>query len=209
MTTTRRRGVALEEAILDAGWEQLVEGGYAGLTFEAVAERAQTGKAVLYRRWADKEALLLAVLAHRHFDDLPEVPDTGSLRDDVVAMLRRANRLGDSAAALLSTMLGVYFDETRTTPAQLREKILGDRRLAMSAIVERAVARGEIEGDLPPRVLALPFDLFRHELVMNLGRASEETIADIVDTVFLPLATARRERPGDSMGDGPSITSSR
>jgi len=209
MTTTRRRGTALEKAILDAGWDQLVEGGYAGLTFEAVAERAQTGKAVLYRRWADKEALLLAVLAYRHFDDLPEVPDTGSLRDDVVAMLRRANRLGDSAAALLSTMLGAYFDETRTTPAQLREKILGDRRLAMSTIVERAVARGEITDDLPPRVLALPFDLFRHELVMNLGRASDETIVDIVDTVFLPLATARREQPGDSMGDGPSITSSR
>jgi len=194
MTATRRRGAALEEAILDAGWEQLVEGGYQGFTFEAVAERAKTGKTALYRRWPDKGALLLAVIARRGFGAPVEIPDTGSLREDVLTLLRSANRLGDSGAALFSTILGAYYDETETTPAQLRAQLLGNGSLAMTEVVQRAIERGELTADLPPRVLALPGDLVRHELMMNLSRVPDETIVDIVDTVFLPLATQPRGR---------------
>ena len=192
MTATRRRGAALEGAILDAGWEQLIEGGYPGFTFEAIAERTKTGKTAIYRRWPDKEALLLAVLAHRGFGTPAEIPDTGSLREDVLTLLRSANRAGDSAAGLFSTILGAYFDETETTPAQLRAQLLGDRTLAMTQIVQRAIERGELTGALQPRVLALPVDLLRHEAIMNLSRVPEETIVDIVDTVFLPLAIGPR-----------------
>lgn len=187
MTTTRRRGTALEDAILTAGWEQLLDGGYAGFAIETIAERAKTGKAALYRRWPDKEALMLAVLAHRYLGLPPDVADTGSLRGDVIELLRSANRLGDSAAAVLSMMLGAYFDELKTTPAQLRTRLLGDRALTMSRIIDRSIQRGEISSTPPARIVSLPFDLVRHELVMNLGRVSDETIVDIVDTVFLPL----------------------
>jgi Transcriptional regulator len=187
MTATRRRGTALEDAILDAGWEQLIEQGYAGFTFEAVAERAKTGKAALYRRWPDKESLLLAVLAHWGFGTPSEIAATGSLRQDVIALLRHANRFGDSIAALFSTVLGAYFDETSTTLSQLRARLLGDRALAMNLIIERAVARGELAATPPLRVVTLPVDLLRHEFLMNLQRVPEETIIDIVDTVFLPL----------------------
>ena len=160
--------------MLAAGWEQLVEAGYAGFTFEAVADRAGTGKAVRYRRWPDKEALLLAVLAHWALGTPVEVPDTGSLREDVLALLRSRNsRLGDSGAALFST-------------------VLGDRTLAMTEILGRAMERGEISGALPPRVVAVPIDLLRHDFLMNLRRVPDATIVDIVDTVFLPLATDPR-----------------
>jgi len=196
MTATRRRGAALEEAILDAGWDLLAADGYAGFTFEALAERAKTGKAVLYRRWPDKEALLLAVLAHRGFGAPIEIPDTGSLREDVLTVLRSANRRGDSIAALFSMILGAYFDETETTPAQLRARLLGDGARTMSRIVQRAVERGEIAPGLPPRVLSLPSDLIRHEVLMNLGSVPDETIVDVVDTVFLPLARQPRTSIG-------------
>lgn len=185
--TTRRRGAALEEAILDAGWEQLTEQGYSGFTFEAVAERARTGKAALYRRWPNKEALLMAVLGHWGFATPGDSTDTGALREDVIALLRSANRFGDNVAALFSTILGAYFDETETTPSQLRSRVLGDRVSAMNRIIERAVQRGELTTTPPERIVTLPFDLFRHELLMDLHRVPEETIIDIVDTVFLPL----------------------
>lgn len=189
MTVSRRRGAVLENAILDAGWEQLREQGYSGFTFEAVAERAKTGKAALYRRWPDKESLLLASLAHWGFGEPAEIPDTGSLRQDVIAHLRSANRFGDDVAALLSSVLGAYFEETSTTLEQLRARVLGDRVFAMARIMERAVQRGELTAAPPPRVVNLPFDLLRHELIMNLQRVPEHTIIDIVDTVFLPLVT--------------------
>jgi len=189
MTATRRRGAALEEAILDAGWDQLLAEGYDKFAFESVAERAKTGKAVLYRRWPDKESLLLAVLANRGFLVPVEVPDTGSLREDVLTLLRSANRAGDSAAGLFSTILGAYFNETETTPAQLRARLLGEGSVAMAQVIQQAIARGEVAAALPPRVVSLPGDLLRHEFIMNLRRVPDETTVDIVDTVFLPLAT--------------------
>ncbi len=199
MAATRRRGATLEAAILDAGWQQLVEKGYPGFTFEAIAERAKTGKAVLYRRWPDKEALLLAVLAHQGFGAAAEIPDTGSLREDVLTLLRSANRSGERAAALFSTILSAYFnDELTLTPARLRAQLFGDHSRALTQVVQHAVDRGELPPEgLPARIVTLPSDLIRHELIMNLSRVPDETIVDIVDTVFLPLvADHRREAPG-------------
>lgn len=196
MRETRRRGPELEAAILEAGWEQLAAEGYAGFTFEAVAERARTGKSALYRRWPDKESLLLAVLAHWGFETHPaEHRDTGTLRGDVIARLRSANRLGDNIAALMSTLLGAYFDETRTTPAQLRTRLLGDHSEAMRELVDRAVDRGEVAGPIPDRIVSLPFDLLRHESIMNFTKVPDEVILDIVDTVFMPLVAAGRNTP--------------
>ena len=194
MAATRRRGAELEGAILDAGWAQIVEVGYAGFTFEAIAERAQTGKAALYRRWANKEALLLAVLAHGGFGPPEQIPDTGSLREDVLTLMRSANRRGDHAAALFSTILSAYFnDDLEVTPAQLRTQLFGDNSRAVTQVVRQAVERGDLPPEgLSPRIVSLPSDLLRHELIMNLSRVPDETIVAIVDTVFLPIATGRR-----------------
>lgn len=194
MAATRRRGKTLESAILRAGWEQLVDEGYSGFTFEAIADRARTGKAVLYRRWPDKQALLLAVLAHQGYGAPIDPPDTGSLRGDVLALLRRANRNSEHAAALFSTVLSAYFGgELAMTPAQLRGHFFGDHSTALTRVVERAVERGEIPaGEISPRVISLPSTLLRHELLMNLSRIPDETIVEVVDTVFMPLVTDPR-----------------
>lgn len=203
MTASRRRGPALEGAILEAGWQQLVEAGYAGFTFEAVASRARTSKAVLYRRWHDKEALLLAVLGHQGFGVPVETPDIGSLREDVLIALRAMNeRMGGITAALFSTVLSAYFAETHTSFAHLRGELVGDRRSMMIDILQRAMERGEVTAPLPPRVVTLPVDLVRHELLMNLRPVPDEVIVDIVDTVFLPLATDPRR--SDPRRTGPS-----
>jgi AcrR family transcriptional regulator len=194
MTATRRRGAALEDAILDAGWDQLLEHGYEGFTFEAVAERARTGKAVLYRRWPDKPALLMAVLAHHDSATRERVPDTGSLRGDVLSLLRAANRRGASAAAIFSTILGVHFYESAATPADLRAQVIGAGSVAMEQVLARAVERGEIAAVPSPRIVTLPGDLLRHELFMTLGPVPDTTIVGIVDDVFLPLVTGRTRK---------------
>lgn len=198
---TRRRGAALEDAILDAGWQQLIEKGYAGFTFEAIAERARTGKAALYRRWPDKEALILAVLAHQGFGHVTEIPDTGSLREDVLTLLRAANRqqLNGNAAALFSTVLSAYFNhDIEITPTQLRSQLVGDNSRAIAQVVQQAVGRGELPPEgLPTRVITVPSNLLRHEFIMNLSPVPDETIVDIVDSVFMPLATDPRRWSAD------------
>jgi len=187
---SRRRGAELESAILDAAWGQLLAAGYGALTFEAVAERAHTSKPVLYRRWSTREELFLAVLRHRGATDVVPVPDTGSLRGDVIAMLSSAGERRTGMAALLSARLSAYYQEGTLTPADLRREFIGDRQLAMVTILERARARGELRPEpISERVAGVPFDLFRNEAMMTLAAVPAEVIREIVDDVFLPLVT--------------------
>jgi AcrR family transcriptional regulator len=188
---TRRRGAALEDAILDAAWEQLVAEGYAGFTTDAVAARAGTSKPVLYRRWPSRDDLLYAAVQHRGAQHQSYVPDTGSLRGDVLALLTAANRSTNPLVALLSANLASYYAGTGRTPADLRQAFLGDRVNGMELVLRRAAERGEIaSARLTPRVIDLPFSLFRHEFVMTLRPVPDEVLREIVDDIFLPLVTA-------------------
>ena len=188
----RRRGPELESALLDAAWNELVEVGFAGLTMESVAARAQTGVAVLYRRWTNKDQLVLAAIEHYSQAHRVEIPDTGTLRGDLLTLLTsmsnaRATFMAVAAAAGFSGLL----TSTGLTPAQARDKILGDQRVRGDQIIyQRAHDRGEIDLErIPPAVLAMPFDLVRHDLLMNLGPVKPERITSIVDEIFLPLVT--------------------
>jgi AcrR family transcriptional regulator len=188
----RRRGPELESALLDAAWNELVEVGFAGLTMESVAARAQTGVAVLYRRWTNKDQLVLAAIEHYSQAHRVEIPDTGTLRGDLLTLLTsmsnaRATFMAVAAAAGFSGLL----TSTGLTPAQARVRILGDQRVRGDQIIyRRAHDRGEIDLDrIPPAVLAMPFDLVRHDLLMNLGPVKPERITSIVDEIFLPLVT--------------------
>src|ERR1043165_3383304 len=85
---TRRRGSVLEQAILQATLDELTEVGYSGLTIDRVATRARTNKTGIYRRWPSRAAL--AVAAHLQVTTADDLPDTGDLRADVLALLRAA-----------------------------------------------------------------------------------------------------------------------
>jgi AcrR family transcriptional regulator len=186
---TRRRGAALEAAILDAAWDLLKTDGWHGFTFGAVAERAQSSKPVLYRRWPNREELLRATLRRQGELIERQVPDLGSVREDTIAALTTVNQRQSSVAAVMSMRLSASFQELSLSPAELRRELIGDRESVMADIVDQAVARGELgPRPLAARVISLPVDLLRHELLMTLEAAAPEVIASIVDDVFLPLA---------------------
>jgi len=184
--STRRRGTALETALLDAAWEELQATGYADLTMEAVADRAGTSRAVLYRRWRNRAELVIAAL-RRHRPLLSgEVPDTGSLRGDVLAVLRRySGRLTQVGPETIYGLLGDYFADAELF-SQLQAQLIhgGD---VMATILKRAADRGEVRADITPRVASLPIDMLRHELFLTRTPTSDRAIVEIVDDVFLPL----------------------
>jgi AcrR family transcriptional regulator len=188
MTATRRRGAELEAAILEAAWELLSERGYAALTYDALAQQARTAKQVIYRRWPTKRDLLFALLDH-HGRSIPALHvDTGSLRGDILALMRNSNgRIGD-LTAIFSGLVGTHFDEAEVTPREVRSALFGNRASAVDTALARAVDRGEIGGGvIPARVVALPYDLYRHEAIMSLASMPDEVIVEIVDQVWLPL----------------------
>ncbi len=197
----RRRGPQLESALLDAAWDELVEVGFANLTMESVAARAHTGIAVLYRRWANKDELVLAAIAHYGHTHPIETPDTGTLRGDLLALLTafskaRATFIAVLAAAGFSGLLA----DTGLTPAQARDKLLADQRIRNDQIIyQRAHDRGEITLDhIPPAVLAMPFDLVRHDLLMNLKPLRPKRIHSIIDELFLPLLQSYQGPPAST-----------
>jgi AcrR family transcriptional regulator len=187
----RRRGPELESALLEAAWDELVEVGYAGLTMESVAARAHTGVAVLYRRWPNKDQLALAAIENYGRAHPVELPDRGSLRGDLIALLdsfskARAPFMAITATAAFSGLLA----DTGLSPVQVREKLIGEQPIRRDQIVyRRADERGEIDLDrIPPAVLTMPFDLVRHDLLMSLKPLKRARIESIVDELFLPLA---------------------
>ncbi|MFF7333466.1 TetR/AcrR family transcriptional regulator C-terminal ligand-binding domain-containing protein [Streptomyces sp. NPDC008150] len=190
----RRHGKELESALLVAGWDELVEAGYARMTMESVAIRARTSEAVLYRRWANKEQLVLAAIEHHRNAHPVAVPDTGALRSDLIAQL---TSLGTALAGYFAIVAAASFSglltDTGLTPAQARDKILEAQPLpALRPLYQRAHDRGEIDlGSIPATVLAMPFDLLRHDLLMDLEPPAPARVRSIVDELFLPLVHAR------------------
>jgi AcrR family transcriptional regulator len=112
------------------------------LTIEQVAAAAGVGKATIYRRWANKDALLVDALATLN-DDLPDVSDV-PLRDalvEVVDFVRRAST--DTRAGRL---LPCLVNEGRHHPEVLERyrMVIAPRRDLLRSIVERAIAQGEL-----------------------------------------------------------------
>ena len=186
----RRHGKQLESALLDAAWDELVEAGYAHLTMESVAVRARTSEPVLYRRWANKDQLVLAAIEHHRNANPVAVPDTGALRSDLLGQLTALSEAlaGFYAIAAAAAFSGLLAD-TGLTPAQAREKVMDAQALPrVRVIYQRAHDRGEIDLErIPAAVLAMPFDLVRHDLLMDLKPVKPGRIASIVDELFLPL----------------------
>ena len=185
---TRRRGAELEQAILDATWDELREVGYTALTIEAVAKRAGTSKPVIYRRWQSRAELVMAAWATRQPVDT-QTPDLGTLRGDTLWLFQRiAKRM---TSMMGQTIAGVMADTFKHPEVQalLREKMdSAPLTTRVWTIVENAVARGELKPvHLPPRVLRLPLDLIRSEVIVCGGPLPDDVLESMVDEVYIPL----------------------
>lgn len=193
-TPARRRGAALEQAILNAAIEELTDSGYAGLTMDRVARRAGTNKNAIYRRWPNRPAL--AVAAYRQMVDVElQPPDTGDLRSDVLALLRRINNgLSGRGGEVLRGLLASAGEEQELLAELLQQT--GHGAAVWLTILGRAVARGEVLPEaLHPRVATVALDLLRNEYVTRgVATVPDSVVVEIVDEVYLPLVRGRGAR---------------
>lgn len=183
----RRRGEVLEAAILDAAWAELSAVGYDRVTMERVANRAGTSKAVLYRRWPNRATLLLAAFRRVVTPIADLVPDTGSMRGDLIATLRI---LRDHLEVLEEASPGAVYSFIRDIGALTSERELLTPSV-VPHILARARGRGEIgPEEVPARVARLPLDLNRHEVMVTGKPPTDEGIEEIVDLIALPALLA-------------------
>jgi AcrR family transcriptional regulator len=138
----------VDEAIVDATLALLTERGFAAMTIEAVAERAGVGKPAIYRRFADKAALVTAAISRR----LPglDVPDRGDTRAELWLAVERG--FPADAPSYLRLIGGLVAEEERHPEliAAFRANVLYPRRAAVQALIERGQARGDIRADVDP-----------------------------------------------------------
>src|SRR5436305_14938734 len=132
----RPRDPGVDEAILAAAVDLLAEVGYARLTMEQVAARAGVGKASLYLRWPNKVALVAEAIQHRSAV-VPEVPDTGSLREDMLVFLRALLRRKAAGARALAAVAGEIASNPELRQAW-RRGVEGTLSACVRVIVERA-----------------------------------------------------------------------
>jgi AcrR family transcriptional regulator len=189
---TRRRGQVLEDAILEGAWQELSELGYNRLTMEGVAARAKTNKAVIYRRYSTKVHLVAAVIKKYMIPLIPkEAPDTGNLRNDVFAYLHGlAKPLQMVGAETIHGLLAEHFNKEliASLPVIRRREPESELTKRMLTILKNAEKRGEVKLEkIKPRIISLPFDLFRYELLITQEPITEETLIEIVDDIFMPL----------------------
>ena len=183
----RRLDTSRDAAIASAVVEVLGRAGYAGLTMDAVAMAAGVGKATIYRRWSSKADLLLGVMDVVGAPVL-EVPDTGELRADLIAVLTDVVELfGGTSGRAIRSLLGAVIDDP-VLQEGCRRLPLANWDAAWGSVVARAVERGEVPAgagesvaaEVGPAVLALRW--------LVTGRPLDDAVVtELVDRVVLPL----------------------
>lgn len=187
---TRRRGDALLGAIYSAVMDELAEVGYPALSIERVAERARTGKASIYRRWPTRLDLVLEALDHTmpRFD---EVPDTGSLRGDLLVVLRSiATTMNSKSGTAARSCFQSTDDELSRA---MRERLLPPRKAVVLSILQRGADRGEARPEAVTQRIAETGPMLLHgELLQRGSPIRDEAVVAIVDEVLLPLLRPTR-----------------
>lgn len=143
----RPREVRVDGAILAATLELVAEVGIHDFRMDDVAERAGVGKAAIYRRYRSKDELVTATVAALVSEIT--VPDTGSTREDLLALMRGAVEVyGDPIkAGVMPSLVGAMPQRPELARA-VRDVFLSQRRAALRAVLDRGVARGDLRADL-------------------------------------------------------------
>ncbi|WP_179220360.1 TetR/AcrR family transcriptional regulator [Rhodococcus sp. NCIMB 12038] len=183
------RDLALREAALDL----LAEVGYDRLTMDAVAARARAGKTTIYRRWQDKAELVVDSL--NSLKGAPDIPDTGSLRQDLHALAEEITSAEGKFGARVTVGMVSALARDAELRQVIREKFMAPRMTGFREVFERAVARGEMSDGHDLDLLAGLFPaLALQQLVMSGELPDTEFARQIMDEAVYPLATAPAAR---------------
>ncbi|WPF65655.1 MULTISPECIES: TetR-like C-terminal domain-containing protein [unclassified Corynebacterium] len=200
----RRYGKTLQSALLNAAWAELEASGYTGMTMDAVATRAQTSRAVLYRRWADKAELTRDAVRHYFETNRLHLPDTGCLRGDLIALLSEVNNTYPNMITLVRLHLSGFRAEDSSGSNPLMSMIPEDRFEVVDEIYRRAAQRGEIDFAITTRMTrTAALSVLREMLITQAHSVPLRAIEEMVDSIALPLAGAA---PSSAPGSRPDPT---
>jgi AcrR family transcriptional regulator len=196
-TPLRKRGAALEDAILAAAFTELSEVGYAQFSVESVAARARTGKASIYRRWPDRLDLIFDAL----LDQLPSPQECGledHFPDDVTtadALRHIAGRIADVLSSPAGDVMRAIKCEAAADPTlavEIDKRFQGPRRESMLQLLRRGVERGEVRPEaVCPEVADVLPAMIAHRIVLQRLPVTARDVTTLIENVMIPLVEAR------------------
>lgn len=176
--------MSVHAELLRATQDLLITEGFERLSMDAVAKQCNASKATIYRRWPSKIAL--AVAATAALFPMPVIPDTGNLREDLLAGARAyVNDDGRSQAVLASLLTAARYDPALRTAAR---EVLGSSFSALfEHVLTRAVSRGLVAPDIDIATISEIFPAVAFQRTAALGLPiTEELILRVIDGVLLP-----------------------
>ncbi|GAA1161974.1 TetR/AcrR family transcriptional regulator [Nocardioides aquiterrae] len=177
-----------ELEILGATLEVLVDVGYDRLTMDAVAARAKASKATLYRRWTNKVSLVVDAL--HHSKGPTEVPDTGTLRGDLMGVFCGMGGLADQEVVSVFASVLTAITRDPDFAEAFRRDVVGPKIAASQQIWERARDRGELREDVDLSLLEPALaGIVLHRLFIMGEQPTPELITRVIDQIILPAAT--------------------
>jgi AcrR family transcriptional regulator len=181
---------AIDEQLLRATQDLLVEEGFERLTMDAVARRCGASKTTIYRRWPSKTTLVVAAAAALFV--APELPDTGDLREDLLACGRAyVHREGRTAQVLAAVLTASQHDPDLRDAS--RDALGAPHGGLFERVLSRAVDRGWATGTADVETLAEVFPAIAYQRVAARGLLLvEEDVVRVVDGVLLPALMASR-----------------
>lgn len=184
---TRKRDEVLAAAIQTAIRAELAEYGYAGVTFEGVARRAETSRSVLYRRYRNRAHMVTDALPSLHWE--LEWETTGSLREDLLVVF----------TTILERFHSVGIDTYRRIGAEADDELFDASTSLISDLINRTVHRALSEArdreEIGPAAIPEPVEmtllaLVRNEVFFTRNPVGQHTLIELLDTVYLPLIDA-------------------
>lgn len=141
----RKRDHTRDEKILEAAIDILAESSFDGMTMDMIAARAKAGKATVYRRWSSKVDLVRDALSwmNQNHLELESLPDTGSLRGDLLMLLKPQSIAEDERKLRVLAGLGSFLQHSSFSEAKVAE-IFEPWADVNREFMKRAIARGEI-----------------------------------------------------------------
>jgi AcrR family transcriptional regulator len=178
------RTAKVRTAVLQATVAALAEDGYEALNIDDVAQRAGVHKTTVYRRWPTKAELVAAAVRERSQERV-EVPDTGTFGGDLQALARAiaANIGSDDGSSMVKNLLAIT--GTSNVLAEETREFWAERLRLTGAIVQRAIARGELPAGVDANLV---IEALIGPLYVRLLFSGEPIVSNIADQIARMVA---------------------
>jgi AcrR family transcriptional regulator len=195
----RPREARIDDAILHSAFEVFLERGYLATSLSEIARRAGVGTPAIYRRWPTKADLAAEVVV-QHAEPDP-IPDSGSIRSDLIEFLRQRIRVFDSPMfqqLLLPALMEGRRNEAVKRMIKLR---FVDYRKPLTTRLRRSIDAGSLRTDTDPdRLIDLLMGTVLMPLLFGTELPEEADSDSIVDQVLSGFASTPQTDPGLTRG---------